>query len=75
MIKREIIDKIVIVRADNDKGEFGLEFIWRYNEDSIVFEPCLIYKHFINKVSERHIYTTDYKARSLLFNADLLLEF
>ena len=75
MIKREIADKVVTVRADNDKGEFGPEFVQRYNEDGIVFEPCPAYKHSMNGVSKRHIYTTDYKARSLLFDADLPLEF
>jgi len=75
MIEREIADKMVIVRADNDKGEFGPEFVQRCNEDGIVFESCPAYKHSMNRVSERHIYTTDYKARSLLFNADLPLEF
>jgi len=43
MIERETADKVVIVRADNDKGEFGLEFIRRCNKDGIVFEPCLTY--------------------------------
>jgi len=75
IIERETTDKVIIMRTDNDKGEFSLEFIRRYNKDKIVFEPCLIYKHFINRVSERHIYTTDYKARSLLFNTDLSLKF
>jgi hypothetical protein len=26
LIKREIEDKIIIIRANNNKGEFGLEF-------------------------------------------------
>ena len=75
IIERETIDKVVIIKADNNKGEFGSKFQSIYNKDGIIFKPCFIYKHFINRVNERHIYTTDYKTRSLLFNADLLLEF
>ena len=75
MIERETADKVMIIKADNDKGEFGLEFVRRCNKDGIVFKPCPAYKHSINRVSERQIYTTDYKARSLLFDADLPLEF
>ena len=41
----------------------------------IIFEPCPPYKHSLNSVSERGIYTIDYKIRSLLFNTDLPLEF
>jgi len=75
MIERETADKVVTVRADNDKGEFGPEFVRRCNEDGMAFEPCPAYKHSMNGVSERHIYTTDCKARSLLFDADLPPEF
>jgi hypothetical protein len=34
-----------------------------------------VYKHSINGVSERHLYITDCKARSLLFDADLPKDF
>ena len=35
MIKRDIGDKVVMVRADNTKGEFGSEFQNKYKEDRI----------------------------------------
>ena len=41
----------------------------------IIFKPCPPYKHSLNSVSERGIYTIDYKIRSLLFNTDLPPEF
>ena len=63
------------MRADNDKSEFGLEFVRRYNKDNIIFKSYSIYKYSINRVNERYIYITDYKTRLLLFNADLFLEF
>jgi hypothetical protein len=75
MINREIADRVVMVRANNDKGEFGPKFQTIYNKDSIIFEPYPAYKHSINGVSERHLYTTNCKVRSLLFNADLLKDF
>jgi len=75
IIKREITDKVIIIKADNNKDEFGFEFIRKYNKNNIIFESCFIYKYFINKVNKRHIYTTDYKIKSLLFDADLLLKF
>jgi hypothetical protein len=39
------------------------------------FEPCPLYKHSINRVSERAIYIVNYKIRLLLFNIGLLVEF
>ena len=75
MIEREIADRVVMVRADNGKGEFGPEFQSMCNKDSIIFEPYLIYKHSINRVNKRHLYITNCKARLLLFNADLLKDF
>jgi hypothetical protein len=50
-----------MVRADNIKGEFGSKFQNKYKEDGIQFEPCPIYKHSLNGVSERAVYITDYK--------------
>jgi hypothetical protein len=32
LIKRETGDKVVIIRANNSRGEFGLEFQRRYKE-------------------------------------------
>ena len=75
IIQREIIDRVVIVRADNNKGEFGLKFQTIYNKDNIIFKPCPIYKHSINRVSERYLYITNYKTRLLLFNIDLFKDF
>ena len=75
IIEREIADRVVIVRADNGKGEFSPEFQSICNKDGIIFEPCPAYKHSMNRVSERHLYTTNCKARLLLFNADLPKDF
>jgi hypothetical protein len=61
MIKQDTGDKIVIVRANNTKGEFGPEFQNRYKEDKMQFELCPIYKHSLNSISERAVYITDYK--------------
>jgi hypothetical protein len=74
IIKRDIGDKVVMVKADNIKGEFGSKFQNKCKEDRIQFEPCPIYKHSLNGVSEQAIYTTDYKIRSLLFDSKLLID-
>jgi hypothetical protein len=63
-----------MVRADNIKGEFGSKFQNKYKEDGIQFEPCPIYKHSLNGVSERAVYITDYKIRLLLFDSKLLID-
>ena len=75
IIKREIVNRVVIIRANNNKGEFGLKFQSIYNKDGIIFKPCPIYKHSINRVNKRHLYITNYKARLLLFNTNLLKDF
>jgi hypothetical protein len=61
MIERDTGDKVVMVRADNTKGEFGFEFQNKCKEDGIQFELCLVYKHSLNGVSERAVYITNYK--------------
>ena len=61
MIKWDIGDKVVIVRADNIKREFSSEFQNKYKDNRIQFKPCPVYKHSLNGVSERAIYITDYK--------------
>jgi hypothetical protein len=74
MIEQDIGDKVVMVKADNAKGEFGSEFQNKCKEDRIQFEPCPVYKHSLNGVSERAVYTTDYKIRLLLFDSKLLID-
>ena len=74
MIEQDTGDKVVMVRADNAKGEFGPEFQNRCKEDGMQFEPCPAYKHSLNGVSERAVYTTDCKIRSLLFDSKLLID-
>ena len=64
-----------VVRADNGKGEFGPVFQDHLKTMGIIFEPYPPYKHSLNSVSERGIYTIDCKIRSLLFDADLPPEF
>ena len=66
---------MVTVRADNGKGEFGMKFQNNLMANGITFEPCPVYKHAINGVIERAIYTVDYKARSLLYKASMSGEF
>ena len=66
-IERETGDLVVEIRADNGKGEFGSSFQLRLKELGIHFEPCPPYKHSMNGVVERGIYTVDCKARSMLF--------
>jgi hypothetical protein len=61
IIERDIGDKVVMVRANNAKGGFGPEFQNRCKEDRMQFKPCPVYKHSLNGVSERAVYTTDYK--------------
>ena len=61
MIKRDIGNKVVMVRVNNIKGEFGSKFQNKCKEDGIQFKPCPVYKHSLNGVSERAIYITDYK--------------
>jgi hypothetical protein len=73
IIERDTGDKIVMVRADNAKGEFGPKFQNRCKEDEMQFKPYPVYKHSLNGVSKRAIYTTDYKIRSLFFNSKLLI--
>jgi hypothetical protein len=75
LIKRETGDKVIIIRADNDRGEFRPEFQRRYKEKGMQFKPCPPYKHSMNRVSKQAIYTVDYKIRSLLFDAGLSVEF
>jgi hypothetical protein len=74
MIERDIGDKVVMVRANNTKGEFGPEFQNKYKEDGMQFKPCPAYKHSLNGVSKRAVYMTDYKIRSLLFDSKLLID-
>jgi hypothetical protein len=61
MIKQDIGDKVVMVRANNAKGEFGPEFQNRCKEDGMQFKLCPAYKYSLNGVSEQAVYTTDYK--------------
>jgi hypothetical protein len=61
IIERDIRDKVVMVRANNAKGEFGPKFQNKCKEDGMQFEPCFAYKHSLNGISEQAVYTTDCK--------------
>jgi hypothetical protein len=61
MIKRDIGNKVIMVKADNIKGEFGSKFQNKCKKDGIQFEPCPVYKHSLNGISKRAVYTTNYK--------------
>ena len=63
------------MRANNRKGEFRLVFQNYLKIIGIIFKPYPLYKYSLNSVSERGIYTIDYKIRSLLFNINLSPEF
>ena len=73
--ERETGVKVVYIRADNRKGEFGYAFQDRVKLWGATFEPCPAYQHAYNGVSERIIYTIDYKIRSLLYQADMPVEY
>ena len=74
-VERHTGQKTVTVRADNGKGEFGMQFQNTLSSIGIAFEPCPPYKHSMNGVIERAIYATDCKARSLLYEGRLSGEF
>jgi hypothetical protein len=74
-VERHTGNKVTSVRADNGKGEFGMAFQNTLGTKGINFEPCPLYKHSMNGVVERAIYTTDCKTRSLLFEGNLSGEF
>ena len=70
-IETSTSNKVVEFRADNGKGEFGPEFQNHLRNIRVHFEPCPPYKHSMNGVIERAIYTVNCKARSLLYQASL----
>ena len=70
-LEREANMKIVFVRADNGKGEFGSMFQDHLSQEGMQFEPCPPYKHSMNGVAERLIQMIDQLARSMLYQAKL----
>ena len=54
-LKREANTKVIFVRSDNGKGEFGLMFQDHLSQEGMQFEPCPLYKHSMNGVVERMI--------------------
>ena len=61
--------KVVFVRADNARGEFGIEFQAYLKEDGIQFEPSPAYKHSMNGVVERAMAEINEKITSMLYEA------
>jgi hypothetical protein len=59
--------KVVFVRADNGKGEFGIEFQSYLKKDSVQFEPSSAYKHSMNRVIERAMAEINKKIISMLY--------
>ncbi|KAI0992685.1 hypothetical protein K3495_g15500, partial [Podosphaera aphanis] len=71
MTELESSEKIVLIRADNGKSEFGTSFQSYCKEVGIQFEPSPPYKHSMNGVVERWIGSTETIARSMLYEAGL----
>ncbi|KAI0991733.1 hypothetical protein K3495_g16454, partial [Podosphaera aphanis] len=63
MAELESGHKIVYIRADNGKSEFGTEFQNHCKETGIQLEPSPPYKHSMNGVVERWIGSTETIAR------------
>ena len=61
--------KVIYVRADNGKGEFGVEFQNYLRTKSIIFEPSPAFKHSLNGVIERATRTFKDRARSMMYKA------
>jgi hypothetical protein len=61
--------KVVFVRADNGKGEFGIEFQTHLKNEGIQFEPSPPYKHSMNGVIERAMAEINKKIISMLYEA------
>jgi hypothetical protein len=64
-------NKVIVVRADNGKGEFGQEFQNDLIQKGKQFEPSPPYKHSLNGVIERHIAIINDTTRSLIYHAKL----
>lgn len=63
--------KIIHIRADNGKSEFGTGFQSYRKEVGIQLEPSPPYKHSLNGVVERWMGSTETIARSILYEAHL----
>ena len=70
-LKWEANTKVIFVRADNGKGEFGLMFQEHLLQEGMQFKPCPPYKHSMNRVAERAIQMVDQLTRSILYQARL----
>ncbi|KAI0996190.1 hypothetical protein K3495_g11988, partial [Podosphaera aphanis] len=64
-------NKIVFIRADNGKSEFGTAFQHYCIEVGIQLEPSPPYKHSMNGVAGRWMGITAVVARSMLYEAQL----
>jgi hypothetical protein len=70
-LEHEASCKIIYVRADNGKGEFGAEFQSYLAEKHITLEPSPAFKHSLNGVVERAMGVVKKIARSILYRATL----
>ena len=68
-LELEANTKVIFIRYDNRKGEFGAEFQSYLQEEGIQIEPCPAYKHSMNGVAERIIGLIDKLVRSILYQA------
>ena len=68
-IQLESDAKVVFIRADNRKGEFGALFQEGLKELGVQFEPSPPYKHSLNGVVERAMGKLNATILSLLYQA------
>jgi len=59
---------VVIVRADNSKGEFSQVFQSSLAQRGIQFEPSPSYKHSLNRVIKRYIAIINDITRSIIYH-------
>jgi hypothetical protein len=75
VIQNETTIQAIAVRANIGRGEFGQAFQNHLKSRGTQFEPYPPFKHSMNGVSERAMYTIDCKARSMVHQAGLPPEF
>jgi hypothetical protein len=72
LAKQQTREKIIFVRVDNSKKEFGQEFQNSLKKDKVIFEPCLSNKYSLNNIIKRYIYLINKIARLIIYKTKLL---
>ena len=73
-VELETSCKIVLLRADNGKSEFGKELQEELKIRGIQLEPSPPYKHSLNGVVERAMQTINKTVRSIIYEGKLPIE-